>query len=132
MKLSPRQPTEEPPPAWETRTSVRKRQLWLAGGVTGFLVVGAAIATPFSDIPLAPVPGLLAVFSTAMIVINLLLAALLLIKGRVEDGRDTIRLGAAYLYVGLIVIPQTLSFPGALTPAPLIGTPATSLWFWVF
>ena len=132
MKSSPRQTTEEPPPPRETRTSVRKRQLWLAGGVTGFLAIGAAIATPFSDIPLAPVPGLLAVYSTAIIVINLLLAALLFIKGRVEDGRDTIRLGAAYLYVGLLVIPQTISFPGVLMPAPLIGTPTTPLWFWVF
>jgi diguanylate cyclase (GGDEF)-like protein len=132
MKYSLLRPSEEPPPSRATRTGVGQRQLWLSGGVTAFLLIGAAIATPFSDAPLTPVPGLLAVFSTAMVVINLLLAALLFIKGRVEDGRDTIRLGSAYLYVGLIIIPQTLSFPGALMPAPIIGTQATSLWFWVF
>ncbi len=132
MKYSLLRSSEESPPPRATRTGIGKRQFWLFGGVTGFLLIGAAIATPFSNAPLAPVPGLLAVFSTAMIVINLLLAALLFIKGRVEGGRDTIRLGAAYLYVGLIVIPQTLSFPGALMPGSMIGTPATSLWFWIF
>ncbi len=115
-----------------TSASIGRRQLVFAGGVVLALLIGAAIATPFSGLPLAPVPGLLVAFSTSMIVINVLLATLLFIKGRVEDRQDTIRLGAAYLFVGLIIIPQTLSFPGALMPAPIIGTQETALWFWIF
>jgi diguanylate cyclase (GGDEF)-like protein len=113
------------------RSGPGRVQTWFALSVIAMLVIGAAIVTPHSGMPLKPIPGLLTAFSTAMIVTNLLLAAMLFIKGRVEEGPDTIRLGAAYLYVGLVVIPQTMSFPGALTDAPLIGSTETSLWFWV-
>ncbi len=114
------------------RPVIGRAQRWFAGSVIAALVTAAAAIAPFSSTALVPVPGLLAMFSSAMIVINLLLAALLYIKGRVEGSSDTIRLGSAYLYVCLIIIPQTASFPGALMATPLIGSPESSLWFWVF
>jgi diguanylate cyclase (GGDEF)-like protein len=112
--------------------AVGPRQRWLAAMVVAALLLGAAATTPFCDVPMTPVPGLLVMFSTAMLVCNLLLSALLFIKGQVEAREDSIRLAAAYLYASLIIIPQTASFPGALMAAPLIGTPETSLWFWIF
>ncbi len=59
------------------------------------LVLGAAIATPFSELQMRSIPGLLAVFSTATVVVNLLLAALLFIKWRVEVRGDAVRLASA-------------------------------------
>ncbi len=121
-----------PQPEPGAEATIGPRQRSLAAAIIACLLVIGSLTTPLADIALAPIPGLLAMFSASMIVVNLLLAALLFIKGRVEKRSDTILLGAAYLYICLIVVPQTASFPGALTPSPLIGTPETSLWFWIF
>jgi diguanylate cyclase (GGDEF)-like protein len=114
------------------RSEVGWRQRWFAWSVIGSLVIGAVAVTPLAGRPMMPVPGLLAAYSGAFMVINLLLAVLLFIKGRVEERSESILLGAAYFYVSLIIVPRTLSFAGALMPAPIIGSSESSSWFWIF
>jgi diguanylate cyclase (GGDEF)-like protein len=78
------------------------------------------------------IPGFFALFAMAMLIINLILTVLLFIKGEIEGRGDTTRLGAAYLYVTLIIITQLASFPGGFTAAPLIGSPQSPIWQWFF
>ena len=65
-----------------------------------------------------------------MIVTNLILASLLLSRGKAEDDGATALLGATYLFVGLIFLPMTGAFPGALVPGALIGTTFSAVWIW--
>jgi diguanylate cyclase (GGDEF)-like protein len=78
------------------------------------------------------VPSFLPMYSAAMFIVNLLLAILLFAKGSIEARRDITQLGAAYLFVCLIIIPHTASFPGGFMPTALIGTPVTTPWLWSF
>ena len=119
-------------PALANRSRIGTRQRWFATATIAVLVVGGAVATPFADTATLVVPGFFAMFQAAMFVINLLLAALLFIKGEIEGRSDTTRLGAVYLFVTLMIIAQMASFPGGFMPTPLIGSPQTSLWIWFF
>ena len=114
------------------RAGVGKRQIWFAWSVIAALVIVGLAATRFADTMLVVVPGFFAIFEFAMFIVNLMLAALLFIKGRIQKRGDTIRLGTAYLFVTLIIIPQMASFAGGFMPVPLIGTPQTALWLWSF
>ena len=126
-------PTSPPPDlnqAGETGISrTHRRSAWAC---IAALIAGGCAATPFATIRLIEVPGYLPMFSSAMIVINLILACVLFIKGIAEQASGTVRLGAAYLYVSLIFVPQTMSFPGGIMPDPVIGTAASGLWLWAF
>jgi diguanylate cyclase (GGDEF)-like protein len=114
------------------RAGVSQRQRWVAAGTIAALAASGIVATPFADTMLIVVPAYFAMFHAAMFVINLVLASLLFIKGEIEGRGDTTRLGAAYLYVTLIIVTQMASFPGGLMPTQLIGTPQTPLWVWGF
>jgi diguanylate cyclase (GGDEF)-like protein len=96
------------------------------------LVVAGLFTTPYCDLQLGAMPGFFVMHQTAMFIINLMLCVLLFIKGKIERSDDLIRLGIAYLYVALILLPLTASFPGGLMPAPLIGTVQTPLLLWCF
>lgn len=119
-------------PGLPGQTGVGVRQRWFAAVVIAALVIAGTAATWFAGTMLVVVPGFFAMFESAMFIVNLMLAALLFIKGSIQKRGDTIRLGTAYLFVTLIIIPQMASFPGGFMPAPLIGTPETPLWLWSF
>ena len=106
------------------------RQLALAGVLVVGLIATAVVCTPIAALPLTPVPGFMTAFGTSMSVINLVLAALLLSKGAIEKRADSIRLGAAYLFVALIFVPWLLSFSDAFVPGTLIGALGSSVWLW--
>jgi diguanylate cyclase (GGDEF)-like protein len=94
-------------------------------------LIAILVATlPFLDTVMVTVTSFFPMYAAAMIVSNLLLAVLLLIKGHSEQNDGTIRLGSAYLFVGLVIILHAASFPGGLMPIPLIGTPQSSAWIW--
>jgi len=112
------------------RSTVGRGQRGSAYGVLAALVAILAATFPFSDTKLVVITSFFPMYAAAMIVSNLLLAALLLIKGHSEHNDGTIRLGAAYLFVGLIIVLHAASFPGGLMPTPLIGTRQTSAWIW--
>ncbi|MCW6510866.1 ATP-binding protein [Lichenifustis flavocetrariae] len=123
--------------SWKT-TSVEvgrratSKQRSLAYGFTVGLVVSGMACTPFATLKLLPIPGYMAAFGTAMVVINLLLAVLLFSKGSIERRGDATRLGAAYLFVAVIFVPLVASFPGALVQGTLIGTSISAVWLWSF
>lgn len=112
------------------RSTVGRGQRRSAYGVLAALAAILAVTFPFSDTAAVAIPSFFPMYAAAMIVSNLLLAALLLIKGHSEHDDGTIRLGGAYLFVGLIIVLHAASFPGGLMPTPLIGTTQTSAWIW--
>ena len=117
-------------PAASGFDGVDVRQRRVALGVIAVLLLAGAIATPFARDALFPLPGYMLAFGTTMIVTNLILASLLLSRGKAEDDGATALLGATYLFVGLIFLPMTGAFPGALIPGALIGTTFSAVWIW--
>ncbi len=88
--------------------------------------------TPFAQMPLAAVPGYMTAFGMAMLIVNMLLAALLLTRGAAEGGSAGTRLGTAYWFVAIIFMPLMAAFPNAIMPGNLIGDTHSPVWLWVF
>ena len=97
--------------------------------VTGvLLVVWGLVLTPFANYPWVAVPGYLTAFGTAMLVTNMLLAALLFNRGAAEHSAETVKLGSAYLLVAAIFLPLMAAFPGAFVNGSIIGEPVSAVW----
>ena len=109
------------------------REHYLFCGTLVVLIIGAgALLTPIANHPLIPIPGYMSAFGAFMVVITLLLAALLFSRGVIEGESSSIRLGAAYFFVAVIVVPLMAAFPGGFVTEPLIGTHVSSVWLWSF
>jgi diguanylate cyclase (GGDEF)-like protein len=107
-------------------------QRYFAVATISIMAVIGGLVTPFANVPMLPIPGYLTAFSAAMIVINVLVAAILFSRGAIEHRSDVTALGSAYLYVAVIFIPLVASFPGTLMTGPLIGAPGSSVWIWLY
>lgn len=110
--------------------SVRQRRFAMVTGV--LLVVWGVVLTPFANYPWPAVPGYMTAFGTAMIVTNMLLAALLYNRGTAERNAETVKLGTSYLYVAAIFLPLMAVFPGAFISDSIIGEPVSAVWVWCF
>lgn len=108
------------------------RQILLAKVVATLLLLSLVIVTPLATTPLLPIPGYMSAFGFAMIVVNIILAALLYAKGVIENKALTIRLGTAYFFVTAIFVPLIAVFPGGLMPEPIIGTTSSAVWLWSY
>lgn len=118
-------PASEP-----ARASARQRRI---AGITGvLLVVWGLVLTPFANYPWVAVPGYMTAFGTAMLVTNMLLAALLFNRGAAEHSAETVKLGSAYLLVAAIFLPLMAAFPGAFVNGNIIGEPVSAVWLWCF
>ena len=95
------------------------------------IAIGVAL-TPLADEPILPVPGFMTAYGAAMLVANLLLAALLFSRGATEKRASTIQLGSAYFFVGAIFVPLMLAFPGGLLTESVIGVNVSPVWLWAF
>lgn len=112
--------------------TVSRTQILFAAAIAVVLVIAGVVATPFANIPLVAAPGYVPAFGAAMLVVNLLLAAMFFTKGNIGHRGDAVLLGDAFLYVALIFIPLIAAFPGALTIGSLIGAPNSAAWLWSF
>jgi diguanylate cyclase (GGDEF)-like protein len=110
------------------------RQILLAKVMVTLLLACAVIVTPFATTQLQPVPGYMSAFGFgfAMIVVNIILAALLYAKGVIESKERTIRLGTAYFFVTILLIPLIATFSGGLMIKPVIGTTSSAIWLWSY
>lgn len=118
------------PAAEPSGVSARQRRIAVVTSV--LLVVWGVVLTPFANYPWPAVPGYMTAFGTAMIVTNVLLAALLFNRGVAERSADTVKLGSAYLYVAAIFLPLMAAFPGAFVTGSIIGEPVSAVWLWCF
>jgi signal transduction histidine kinase len=81
-----------------------------------FIVAGLS-----SNIRLGEVRPFTAIYSTAMIVNDLITAILLFAQFSILRSRATLMIASAYLFTALILIPWFLAIPGAFAPEGLIG-----------
>ena len=104
----------------------------IAAALCAALALAAAAATPFSKDALAPLPGYMLAFGSTMVVTNLILGSLLLNRGQASRDGSAVLLGSVYMFVGLVFLPMTAAFPGALSAGSLIGTTYSPIWIWTF
>jgi len=98
------------------------------------LLLGAAfIATaPFAAVPLLRSDAFIPAYETALVVEDVITAALLYAQFAILRLPSLLVLGTAYLFTGLIVIPHMLVFPGLFTPTGLFGAgPSSAAWIYV-
>jgi signal transduction histidine kinase len=98
------------------------------------LLLGAAfLATaPFAAVPLIRSDAFIPAYETALVVEDVITAALLYAQFAILRLPSFLVLGTAYLFTGLIVIPHMLVFPGIFTPTGLFGaSPSSAAWLYV-
>lgn len=94
-------------------TSPASRGQWrLAVGVLGVLVAALLVTAPFARAPIENSQILLPAYATAVLIIDLITAALLLALFSVERSTAVLALSIAYLFSGVMVLPWALTFPG--------------------
>jgi hypothetical protein len=107
----------------------RRIALWAALGI----LLLALLAIPGAQTPLPPLPAFMPAFATAVIIIELITAYLLLGQFLHSGRFSGVLLFAAYLYSGLMVVPHLLVFPKVFAEAGLMGAgPQAATWLWVF
>lgn len=88
-------------------------------------------AAPFARVPLAQVPAFLPVYQSALVVNELITAALLYGQYNILRSRALLALASAYLFSAFMAIAHLLSFPGLFAPGGLLGAGAqTTAWLY--
>src|SRR3954471_17758848 len=90
-------------------------------------------AIPFAKTPLTPVPAFIPAYEIALVVNDVITAALLFGQFTYLRSRALLVLAGGYLFTALIAIAHALTFPGLVTPAGLLGAgPQTTAWLYMF
>jgi signal transduction histidine kinase len=107
----------------------RKRALAVVGA-SALLFLGAL---PFAKQQLAPVWAFIPAYQAALVVCDLVTAALLFGQVRFSGSRPLLALGAGYLFAACIAVVHALSFPGLVAPSGVLGGGAQSTaWLYMF
>lgn len=95
-------------------------------------VFSFAVAVPFAQVPLARLPAFVPTFDTALVIIDLITAALLFGQFVLRRSAALLALAAGYLFAGLITVPHALTFPGVLSPTGGLGAGLqTTAWLYM-
>jgi PAS domain S-box-containing protein len=87
---------------------------------------------PFVKIPLAPSPAFIPAYQAALLVSDLITAAVLFGQFSVQRTRGLLVLAVAYLFTAIAIVPYTLSFPGLFAAGGIIGAgPQTTVWLYM-
>jgi len=96
------------------------------------LLVFCAVA-PWASVPLAPVAAFIPAYEGALVVIDLIAAALLFGQTRIVRARAPLVLGSGYLFTALMTIGHALTFPDLFAPGGLLGAgPQSTAWIYMF
>lgn len=98
-----------------------RKQVRLASWVVTALLVALLLTAPFARIPLADTEAWLPAYATAVLVNDLITSVLLFAIFSVQYSRAIFVLAVGYLFVGLLVVPWALTFPGVFAPSGLLG-----------
>jgi signal transduction histidine kinase len=97
------------------------------------LIVFFLVLAGLGSVQLSPIAGFVPIFSTATFVIDLITAILLFAQFSILRSRALIVIASGYVYTALIVVPWTLTLPGAFATTSLIGgvqSPAGLFFAW--
>ena len=102
------------------------------------IVVGVSIAIflallPFAKVQLAPVVAFIPMYQSAMIVNDIVTAALLFGQFSILRSRAMLVLASAYLFTAFLTAYHAMSFPGLFAPTGLLGAgPQSTAWLYMF
>jgi signal transduction histidine kinase/ActR/RegA family two-component response regulator len=109
----------------------RERGFALAAGAVSLLVFLAMV--PFAQVQLARLDAFIPVYQSALIITDLLTAALLYGQFSILRSRGLLLLASGYVFTAAMVVVHTLSFPGLFAPTGLLGAgPQTTAWLYMF
>ena len=111
----------------------RPREQRIALVVVVLSCVIFAVVAPFAKRPLTPVPAFLPVYQSALVMCDLITAALMFGQFRILQSRALLLLASGYLFCALMAISHALSFPGLFAPGGLLGANSqTTAWIYFF
>jgi len=90
-----------------------------------------AIALRYANVYLPQIDVFMPIFGTVLFITDCITAALLFAQFSVLRSAALLILATGYLFTGLLVVPYTLSFPGAFAPGGLLGAGMqTTVWLY--
>jgi hypothetical protein len=102
------------------------------GVVPGILAVIFCISRPFAGVQLRPVEAFVPFYVMAMFLNGLITAIILFAQFSILRTRALLVIANGYLFLALMAIPYTLSFPGVFEPArSLIGGLQSTPWLYI-
>lgn len=105
----------------------------IAVAVVGVSFVAFVATVPYVRVPLTRVPAFIPAYQSALLLVDLITAVLLLGQFARLRSRAVLALAAGYLFDAAMIIPHTLSFPGVFAPTGLLGAgEQTTAWLYVF
>ena len=114
-----------------TASTSRDRQIAAAVAVVSVLVFLSA--APFAKVPLAPLPGFIPFYQSALAINDLVTAVLLFGQFSLLRSRALLMLASAYLFTACLAIVHAFTFPGVFSPSGLLGAgPQTTAWMYMF
>jgi hypothetical protein len=88
---------------------------------------------PFAKVALAPVPGFIPAYQSALAINDLITAVLLFGQFDIVRSRALLALATGYVFTAFLAIVHMLSFPGLFSPTGLLGAgPQTTAWLYMF
>src|SRR2546423_10336386 len=112
--------------------ATRSQRRFAAGVVGASLLVFLAIA-PFAKTQLAAVAGFIPTYEAALVVTDLVTAALLFAQFNFFRSRSLLLLACGYLFTGAIATAHALTFPGLFAATGLLGAGSqTTAWLYMF
>jgi PAS domain S-box-containing protein len=91
------------------------------------------MAVPFAKVPLGGAPAFVAAYQSALVVCDLVTAALLFSQFNVLRSRAVLVLACGYMFTALIAVVHTLSYPDLFSPDGLLGSgPQSTAWLYFF
>src|SRR5437868_4033224 len=84
----------------------------LALGMVLLSLVAFGVLVPFARQPLQPVWAFIPIYETALVVVDLMTALLLLGQFRISGAKSLLVLACGYFFTALIAVVHALSFPG--------------------
>ncbi|WP_324156968.1 response regulator [Ideonella sp.] len=109
--------------------AARRRAL----AVLGLSLALFVVLLPFAQQPLTPVPAFIPAYQSALVMGDLITAALLFGQYRLLRRAALGVLAAGYLFTALMALLHALSFPGLIAPGGGLGAgPQTTAWLYMF
>lgn len=88
---------------------------------------------PFAGELLSPLWAFIPLYQSAIIISDLITAAIFCIQFNILRSRALLALGCGYLFTALMAVAHGLTFPGLFAPAGLLGAgPQSTAWIYVF
>ncbi|HLZ66174.1 MAG TPA: response regulator [Aliidongia sp.] len=110
-----------------------RTERWIALSLVLVSVVVFAACVPFAKLPLGALPAFIPIYEAALVINDLLTAALLYGQFRMLRAPALLVLATGYLFTALTAAAHMASFPGLFAPAGLLGAGMqTTAWLYLF